>query len=410
MMDRLRDSKWFYILLSVFLATVFWLYARAEQDPQNDTWLRNIPVQVTGNSVLTRQGLTASQLSADSVDLKVKAKTSVIDSLRRNRGEIYVSVDVSKCSEGVNTLVYTPVYPPTVNPDAVLTTDRDPESISVTVEKLYARTFDIGFQLRGEVAEGYTAGTPAVSPETVVVSGPVEQVNQIDKVVAILESDNLDERFAGDLPLVPLDSEGRELKDLDITLDSQYAYVVLPVVVIKEIDLTVNLVSGGGATAENASYKIEPERITISGAEEDVQGLEELSLGSIDLSKVVGTNMIQKEIVLDPSLENVSGISSATVTVTVSGLSTRSFDVDNIEPLNTPSGYSVTVVNQMRTVVVRGKEEALDEIDASQIRIVADMSQITTVGTYHVPAKVYLDANSQVGVIGDYNVVVNVSR
>jgi len=184
----------------------------------------------------------------------------------------------------------------------------------------------------------------------------------------------------------------------------------LPVVVIKEIDLTVNLIPGGGATAENASYRIEPKTITVSGAEEDVQGLTELSLGSIDLSKVVGTNMIQKEIVLDPSLENVSGISTGTVTITISGLSTRSFDVENIEPLNKPSGYSVNVVNQMRTVVVRGKEEALDEIDASQIRIVADMSQITTVGTYHVPAKVYLDANSQVGVIGDYYVVVNVSR
>ena len=106
----------------------------------------------------------------------------------------------------------------------------------------------------------------------------------------------------------------------------------------------------------------------------------------------------------------MSGISTATVTITISGLATRSFDVENIEPVNTPSGYDVTVVNKMRTVVVRGKDDALNEIDASQIRIVADMSQITTVGTYHVPAKVYLDANSQVGVIGDYNLVVNVSR
>lgn len=410
MMDRLRDSKWFYILLSVFLATVFWLYARAEQDPVSDTWLRNIPVQVTGNSVLTRQGLTVSDLSVDTVDLKVEANTSVIDSLRRSRKDIYVSVDVSKCGEGENTLVYTPVYPPTVNADAVLTTDRDPKTITATVEKLYARTFEIEFQIHGEVAEGYTAGTPAINPETVIISGPVEQVNQIAKVVAILEDEELDERFAGDLPLVLLGSDGQELTDLDVTLDSEYAYVMLPVVVIKEIDLTVNLIAGGGATAEEASYEIQPRTITVSGAEEDLQGLEELSLGSIDLSKVVGTNTIQKEIVLDPSLENVSGISTAAVTVTVSGLSTRSFDVDNIELANKPAGYSVTSLNQVRTVVVRGKEEALDAIDASQIRIVADMSQITTVGTYHVSAKVYLDANSQVGVIGDYHVVVNVSR
>ncbi|MEM5781448.1 MAG: CdaR family protein, partial [Lawsonibacter sp.] len=77
---------------------------------------------------------------------------------------------------------------------------------------------------------------------------------------------------------------------------------------------------------------------------------------------------------------------------------------------NVPNGYSVTSATQVRTVVVRGKEEALGNIDVSQLRIVADMSDITTVGTYSVPVKVFLDANSSVGVIGDYSIVVKISR
>ena len=44
-----------------------------------------------------------------------------------------------------------------------------------------------------------------------------------------------------------------------------------------------------------------------------------------------------------------------------------------------------------------------------QIRIVADLSDIASVGTYPVPVKVYVDAEG-VGVVGEYSIVVNVSK
>ena len=170
MMERLRESRWVYVLISVALAFTFWLYVRAEQDPMDDSWLYNIPVQMTGSTVLTRQGLTVAELSADTVNLKVEGPTSVLDDLIRYRKDIYVTVDVSKCAEGENRLTYTPVYPGNVNTEKVVTTNRNPDSITVTVEKLYTKTFGVEFQLKGTVAKGYQAGTPAISPETVVVS------------------------------------------------------------------------------------------------------------------------------------------------------------------------------------------------------------------------------------------------
>lgn len=409
-MERLRESKWVYVLLSILLAIVFWLYVRAELDPPQASWFYNVPVQITGESVLTRQGLTVSALSAEEVSLRVEAPASVLDSLSRNRKDFWVTIDVSKCVDGENRLTYMPSWPTNINTENVTTVNREPEGIIVTVEKLYTSTFNVEFQLRGKVADGYQAGTPAISPETVVVSGPVEQVSQVAKVVAVLENENLNERFAGDLPLKLFNTAGEELTDLDVTLDSDYAYVVLPVVVEKEIPLTVNFIPGGGATEEDMTWEISPSTIVVSGAETDLQDLTELSLGSVDLSKVVGTNHITFPISVDPSLENVSGITSAAVTVTINGLSTRTFDVYNIQLSNVPEEYSVTSATQVRTVVVRGREEDLSNIDVSQLRIVADMSDITTVGTYSVPVKVYLDANSSVGVIGEYSIVVKISK
>jgi len=413
MMEHIRESKWLNILMSVLLAVLFWLYVRAELDPAQTSWFYHVPVEITGSSVLTRQGLTVANLSQSTVDLRIEGPVSVLDSLSRSRKDLSVTLDVSKCTEGENKLVYTPNWPVNINTESITTIDRDPETITVTVEKLYTSSFNVEFQLKGTVADGYQAGTAAINPETVVVSGPAEQVSRVKKVVAVLETENLDQRFAGDLPLVLLDENGEQITDAEVTLDSPTAYVVLPVVIVKDIPLTVSFLPGGGATTDDITYEINPKSLMVSGAESDMESLSEISLGSVDLSKVVGTNTFTFPIDLDASLENVTGSTSATVTVTVNGLDTRSFDVDNIQMVNVPDGYQVTLATQVRTVKVRGKQEDLDNIDASQLSIVADLSDVDFAGLYSVPAskvKVYLNADSSVGVIGDYTVVVNVSR
>ncbi len=227
----------------------------------------------------------------------------------------------------------------------------------------------------------------------------------------MLEGEELNTRFSGNVPLVLLDAEGNELTDLEINMDTDTTYVTMPVYVVKEVKLTVDYTPGGGATGEDVtSAIIFPDSITIAGSEEDVSKVEEISLGSIDLSKVVGTNSFTLPIELDSSLENVSGITEAVVTVTISGLSTRTFNVTNIDYDNAPEGYHVEVATESCSVVVRGSEERLEDISASQLRIVADLSNVMTVGSVSVPARVYLDYNSEVGVIGEYSVVVNISR
>ena len=278
------------------------------------------------------------------------------------------------------------------------------------MEELYTSTFEVEFQLDGQVADGYQMGLPAVEPETVTVSGSVEEVSQVARVVAVLTSENLSEQYAGDLPLTLLDSAGNPLTDLSVTLSADSAYVVVPVVVEREVELTVNFIPGGGATEDDITFDIDPRTITVSGAEEDMANLTQLSIGSVDLSRVTGTNTFNFPISLDPSLENVSGETTASVTVTVEGLDTAVFEVDNISLTDPPAGYRAQAVTQARQVTVRGRAEDLALIDASQLRIVADVSNVTSTGQISVPARVYLDAAGSVGVIGEYTVVVEVSR
>ena len=413
MMDRLRDSKWVYVLMSVLLAFVLWLYVRTDQDPTGEMTLRNIPVQLSGVNVLTQQGLTVSGLSVEEVSVRFQAPASIQDALYQNREDITVTVDVSRCTAGENRLSYTVNLPQSVNRDRVSIMAQTPDVITVTVDTLYTSTFPVEFQLNGSVADGYQTGTAAISPETVVVSGSVDQVSQVSRVVAVLEEEDLSTQFAGDLPLTLLNGEDEVLTDLNVTLSSESAYVVLPVLKEETVNLTVNFIPGGGATEDDLVGKpvIEPSTITVAGAEEDIADLTEISLGSIDLATVGGSGEIQvtMTIDLDSRLVNVSGVTTATVTFSLEGLETRTFQTENITTSEL-EGYHASVVTQVLSVQIRGKTEDLDLIDSSQIRVVADLSEITSTGTFPVSARVYLDAAGTAGVIGTYTVMVNVSR
>ncbi len=409
-MEMLKDRKWAYVLLSVFLAVILWLYVRAEKDPVSDARIRNIPVQITGSSVLTSKGLTVAGLSNDRVSATLQAPASVLSDISRKN--ITATIDVSRIDEaGEHTLSYNIVLPTNVNTDGVVIQEKAPETITVTVEKLYTSTLPIEFRFEGSVAKGYQAGTPTIDPVNVTISGAVEQVNRVARAVVVLEAKDLKEQYTGDLPIRLLDANGDELKDLEVELSSETAYIVYPIVVVKEIPLTVNVIAGGGATQENISEPlIVPSKITVAGTQEDIDHLTEISLGSIDLSKVVGTSTFTFTIDLDPSLENVTGITEAKVTVTVSGLETRSFEVGNIKLQNIPRGYSAKADTEAKTVYVRGTADELAMIDSSQLRIVADLKEVTGSGTYTIPVRVYLDAGTEVGVIGDYSIVVSVTR
>jgi hypothetical protein len=89
-------------------------------------------------------------------------------------------------------------------------------------------------------------------------------------------------------------------------------------------------------------------------------------------------------------------------------LVTKTLEATNISLINTPDNYSSKAVTTALAVTVRGTAEALSVVSADNIRIVADLSDISlATGQYKVAAKVYFDGTGSAGVVGtDYQIVV----
>lgn len=409
MINRLRESRWFYILLSILLAVLVWMYIRDVENPTQDHTYYGVEIQLSGERVLEERGLTVASLSQKTVNIKVNAPIRVLNDLSPDN--ITATIDVSQCSApGEYQLTCTPKLPSNIDTSDAYFPDTA-QIITVTIDNLATETKNVELKLEGSVADGYQAGTPVFDPETVELSGTAEQLARISRVAVILEADDLKETYSGRLPITLLDENDQPITDTNVSLSEDSAYLTLPVGVMKEVPLTVSFIPGGGATGDgDVDVDIQPKTINVIGTEDAVAGLTEISLGSIDLSTVLDTSVITMPIRLSTALDNASGITEAQVTVTVKGLATRSLDVSNIEIANVPDGYSVEKVTQTRTIVIRGSESALEQVDPNQVWIVADMSKITATGTNSVPVTVYLNASDEVGVIGEYKIVVNIKK
>lgn len=248
-------------------------------------------------------------------------------------------------------------------------------------------------------------------PDTIEVRGEESLVNQIEYAQVILEQTELSATFSGDLPYTLIGYNGDTIDREKLITNASFIRTTLPIYQIKEVPLTVNILPGGGANQQNIKYEIEPKSIMVSGSANDLEPLKEISLGEIDLSKITESETLTFSIPLAPELNNVSGVSEATVSITIKGLTTATLEVDNIEFIHVPIGYIPRKVTQTRQVQIRGTAEAVAAVSASQLRIVADLDQaVATTGTQTIPVKVYLDSAGDVGVVGDYNIVVSITR
>ena len=415
-MGKLKESKGLYVAISILLAIAFWLYVRAENDIPVQNVVRGIPIQIMSEDVLEARGLMVSEVNPDTINITFEGSSSVVP--RLNRNNVTVTVDVSRItSEGEHDLTYTVNMPTNLNTTggSGITRTSDVTSITVTVVPLYTREIPIEGTFVGDVAEGYQAGELEITPETVIISGEESAVNQVARAVVEVGGDSLTSTYTGELPITLLDRDGQVIENDQISLSVDTALVILPVEVVKEVPLTVNLIPGGGISQDDidryVKVDIQPESITIAGAAEDIEPISEISLGDIDLSQIITTGTFEMPIELANELTNISGVTRATVTVTIQGLETRTLSVSNFELRNVSEGFHAEMVTESIDIQIRGPGDNLDQISPSQILVVGDLTDIiSATGRYTVPVRVYLNGPSDVGVVGEYNVTVQVTR
>jgi hypothetical protein len=169
-------------------------------------------------------------------------------------------------------------------------------------------------------------------------------------------------------------------------------------------------VEGASATAANTKCDIKPDSITLSGDPETLEDLNQITLGTINLNSFSSTFSDDYAIPLPNDVENMSGITSANVSLQIFGTATKRLSANNIQYRNAPEGRGVVVITQSLDVTVRGSVATLDAVTADNIAITVDLAELSNnTGTFMLEAKVRIDGFNNVDAIGTYNVTIQIT-
>jgi hypothetical protein len=159
-----------------------------------------------------------------------------------------------------------------------------------------------------------------------------------------------------------MDSEGKEIISDEITSNPETVNYEVPVVKTKDVILSVDIIPGGGAKKEDVKVELSPQVVTLSGDAATLDSINQLNLGSIDLSSFVTSDVKTFTKPLPNDVKNLSGETEATVTVTLINekLITKRIMATNIELINVAEGYSAIPITQYIEVTIRGPKQIFE--------------------------------------------------
>lgn len=413
MWNKVTNSRAFYIVISVLCAVFAWLYVDIVEVPDQTKHISNIPVTFVGEDILADQGLMIIDGKDTTISLTVSGPRTTLAKIDRTNTKVTVQAASQIHGEGAYSLTYSVDYPVS----GVSTKNQNTKRIDVQVVQMETKELPLQGVFQGTAVEGalYSDQDFQFEVPSITVTGERDVIETVATARVRLEAVDLSATWSGDLPVELLDEDGNVLdpKELHIAMSDNLIYTIFPIQIVKEVPLVVDFIPGGGATAEDVSYTINPSpTVTISGTPEALASIDSIKLGSIKLSDIVTSDIFSFSISTPEGVKVISGNGTASVIAAIENLTTRTVETNNIELINPPDGYQVKALTESLTVRIRGASDVMALVLDKDVYVTVDLANLKdiSVGKRTLNAKVAVHGSSSFGAIGEYQVVVDIAK
>ena len=403
---KIFNNKALYMVLSIIAAILLWAYVTNIQNQDMEITIPGIMVTFSGQEkMLSDRNLIVDPHSNYSVALKLMGKRDVVS--RLSNSNVTVSIDLSDISsEGTYNRLFTVNLPSTINTKDIYVLSRIPEYVSVRIIQYETTSIEVTGTFKGTFKQGCEAKTMEFSPAKISVGGPKSVVSQIAYAWVYLDDTDVGRTLNKTVSYIFVDDDGNKIPTDDLKVDSKFVEVTLPVIMSKDVQLSVKFNPGGGATKANVDYTISPSSIKLSGDPEILDGINEIVLHSYNLEEILDNKTETFNIPIQSELSNLSGQGKAVVKLSLKGLSTKTIQITDVQFNNLYSGRKATPENPI-DVTIRGAENVINNITADDISVAVDLSSVgQSLGKYLLSAKVTVKNRTDVAPIGTYNVSV----
>lgn len=405
-------SKFTSILLSVTIAFGLWMYVITSVSPGSEETYYNIPVIMDGEALLAERNLMITGTSATSATLKLSGNRS--DLYKLNRENITLKANFgSILEEGTHSITYSISYPGDVAQNAFEVLSQSPKEIYVTVEKRVTKPVPVEVKWIGSTPDEFMSDREnrVLDYADITISGPASVADLIEKAVIEVDLTEQRESISQSYRYTLCDGEGNPVDAEQITTNVEEVHLDVKIQRVKEVQLRLDVVYGGGASADNTRITLSTDTIRLSGGEAVLEELgDTILLGKIYLAEITRSQTVTFPISLPEGITNLTGVTEVNVDITLQGLSTREFTIADIKMTNVPEGMEAELITEKLQVIVRGPTAEVVNLTEENISVVVDLTGAEADTSTFKATVVFSEDFHSVGALGTYSVSVIVSE
>lgn len=402
-----KRRKVFYILLSVLIASMVWFYVNNSEEVRIN--VHSVPVEfLNEDTTLADKGLMLVNGEEDvAVDLQLKVPRRLMFNF--DTSQIRLVSDLSSVTyAGKQSVTFNILFPSSISTRDVSVESPTVRTVQVEIGELQKRNIEIRYKVIGNVAEGYIAGAVQLNPAELQIRGQQADIMQVSYAQVTLNIENATSTVVELLDYQLYDYTDQPITNKNIHPTSEQIQVTMPVMTVKDVPLKINFVETAGSRLESFTWSLSHDSITLSGDASQIASIDEIELGTLALEDLRADEVFNYDIPIPEGVNNLSGITSVTLTISASNVETREVEATSFSYENFNGSGEVTIVTSSLPVTLRGTAADLAIISDEQVRVIADLSDIAAdSGSYTVPARIVVDGYD-IGAVGSYEVTVRI--
>jgi YbbR domain-containing protein len=271
-----RNLAW--MVLAVALATSLWVVVTTQQNPDEVDFFEAIPVE-------PRNQPTGLVLRSEipPIRLRVAAPRDVWQELRK--AKFQATVDLARLGPGLQEV---PIQVNTVESRARIE-DVVPARALVHLERVRTKEVPVKVNRIGEPPTGFRAGTPRLTPELVVASGPESLIEQVVAAVADVDLANATASISQVARVSPQNGSGERVDR--ITLSSENVLVEVRIDQERANKTVPVQPQTAGSIAPGywiAGLRADPSSVTIEGLPAALDGITLVPTRPVELNNATG--------------------------------------------------------------------------------------------------------------------------
>lgn len=377
-----QKNTWLIKVLCVIAAFSLWIYISNVDNNQITQRVYNVVVTPINTEALTDKKLVMLPDQQLTVTLNVKGTPTDI-SLGKDQFKVLVDFSLYAVSKGEIRL---PVIIDR-QPANVTILNSDTYFVKVQIDDLLQKNVPVKLSLSGKMKDGYYAIEQNMSPTDVIVSGPARYVNQVTAVEAKGDLKNADKDLTLSLPLIPVDSTGKEVKN--IIKNAEKVQVNMSIKKTKTVSVTPDTKGTLGKNMVLKTLTPIPEKIDIAGDENIINGITSLKTEKIDLGKLTPDSTEVVNIIVPEGVHLINSDGTVKVKASIDKTVEKSFSLD-IGAKNLADSFTAVLGTTKASLVVTGSEAQINALKDSDISCSVDLTNINTEGDHTLQVNVSL--------------------